>query len=77
LGFAGFFIFIFILYKRGLKRLRCLKNGNAKFALLVSLSVLSGLLANAAVYELFYWNSPFMMFCLICGFTQGAAQDVC
>jgi O-antigen ligase len=77
LGLAGFFIFIVVLYRRGLKRLRCAKDGNTELALLVSLSALSGLLANAAVYELFYWNTPFMMFCLICGFTQGAAQDAC
>jgi O-antigen ligase len=73
-GFLGFLIFIFILYKRGLAKLGYAKNNDTRLALYAALSALSALLANMAVYELFYWNSPYMIFCLVCGFIQGIAE---
>ena len=39
-----------------------------KQILLVSMSALVGLLVSMGGYELFYWNNPYMLFCLLCGF---------
>lgn len=69
-GTSGFLIFIFFLLKRGLRKLRELEDKNKKYLLLISISALIGLLVNMGAYELFYWNNPYMIFCLICGFVD-------
>ena len=55
LGASGFLVFIFLLFKRGFKRI-------------IPISSLAGLLVNMGAYELFYWYNPYMFFCLLCGF---------
>jgi len=72
IGTFGFLIFIFFLFKRGFKKM---KEAHDKQALLVPMSALAGLLANMGAYELFYWNNPYMLFCVICGFIYGAAMS--
>ena len=67
-GFVGFLILILLLFKRGLSRLKELKSGNEKTVLLVLISALIVLLIDMNGYELLYWNNPYMLFCLICGF---------
>ena len=75
-GALGFFVFIFFLFRRGLKNFNRLKYENTGRAALIALTALTGLLVNMAAYELFYWNNPYMLFCLICGFIQGAMVDI-
>jgi O-antigen ligase len=72
IGAAGFFVFIFFLLRKGLKVFNKFRYENMGYMLLVALAALVGLLTNMAAYELFYWNSPYMIFCLLCGFIQGA-----
>ena len=67
-GFAGFFILISFIFKRGLSRLKELKVGNEKTTMLILMSALIALLIDMNGYELLYWNNPYMFFCLICGF---------
>lgn len=67
-GFSGFFIFIFLLFKRAIAHLKKEKEESRKLALLISMSALVGLLVNMGAYELFYWANPYMFFCLLCGF---------
>ena len=71
-GASGFFVFIFFLFGRGLKVFNKFKYENIGYMLLIVLAALAGLLTNMAAYELFYWDNPYMIFCLICGFIQGA-----
>lgn len=71
-GTAGFLIFIVLLLKRGLSCFRKLGDNNKKQMLLIALSALVGFLVNMGSYELFYWNNPFMIFCLLCGFVYGS-----
>ena len=73
IGTAGFLTFIFTLLKRGLKQLRRLDE-DKKHILLIVISALIGLLVNMGAYELFYWNNPYMLFCLICGFISGVME---
>jgi O-antigen ligase len=70
-GTLGFFIFIISLLKGGLRWLKELEDDNKKKILLIALSALIGLFVNMGAYELFYWNNPYMLFCIICGFIQG------
>lgn len=70
IGTAGFLTFIVVLLKRGLKGLKALADENTKQMLRISLSALTGLLVNMGAYELFYWNNPYALFCLICGFVS-------
>jgi O-antigen ligase len=72
-GTFSFLLFIVMLLKRGLKQLRKLEDEHKKQMLLIAISALIGLLVNMGAYELFYWNNPFMLFCLICGFIRGLA----
>lgn len=74
-GFSGFFIFIFLLFKRGIARLKSEKEESRKLVLLVSMSALVGLLVNMGAYELFYWSNPYMFFCLLCGFICGLMKN--
>lgn len=75
LGLTGFIIFIFSLFKRGLKYCVSLEDENKKQILLLFMSALIGLLVSMAGYELFYWNNPFVLFCLACGFIQGFMEN--
>jgi len=70
-GAFGFFVFIFFLLRRGLRAFNKFKYENIGYMLLIALTALAGLLTNMAAYELFYWNSPYMLFCLLCGFVEG------
>ena len=73
-GTVGFFIFIVLLLKRGIMQLRKEEGYNKKQVLLISMSALIGLLVNMGAYELFYWNNPYLFFCLLCGFIGGAGE---
>lgn len=68
IGTLGFLIFIILLLKRGLHTLHKLKEGARKQMLVICLASLVGLLVNMGGYDLFYWNNPFMIFCMLCGF---------
>ncbi len=61
IGMLGFLVFIIFLLKNTIKKYKIL---------LIPISVLIGLLVNMSAYELFYWNNPYMFFCLICGFIK-------
>jgi len=67
IGISGFLLFIVFLLKAGLKEVKK-QSTVSRQILLVSLTSLVGLLVNMGAYDLFYWNNPFMLFCLICGF---------
>lgn len=68
IGTLGFLIFIILLLKKGLYILHKLKEGAHKQMLIICLASLLGLLVNMGGYDLFYWNNPYMIFCLLCGF---------
>lgn len=74
IGSLGFFIFIFLLFKRALNQISNLKY-EARWTLIILMSSFVGLLVNMASYELFYWFNPHMLFCLIAGFIQGATDS--
>lgn len=75
-GALGFVIFIVILLKNTIQRLKQLKAADAysQMALLIPASSLIGLLVNMAGYELFYWDNIYMIFCLLCGFLASYGQ---
>ncbi|MDP3732792.1 MAG: O-antigen ligase family protein, partial [Candidatus Omnitrophota bacterium] len=70
-GTLAFLIFIFSLLKRGLRQFSEFKDENKKYSLLILMSALIGFLINMGAYDLFYWNNPYALFCLVCGFIQG------
>lgn len=77
-GTGGFLVFISVLLKRAFRKLRNAKGDN-KLVLLTLLCALIGLLVNMGGYDLFYWNNPYMLLCLNCGFIQsliGKASEV-
>jgi O-antigen ligase len=74
IGTVGFLTFIFTLLNRGLRELRRAEDEDKKHILLIVISALIGLLVNMGAYELFYWNNPYMLFCLICGFIWGSCR---
>lgn len=67
-GTLSFLVFIATLLARGLKQLKILGDENKRQMLLIAMSALVGFLVNMGGYDLFYWNNPYMLFCLICGF---------
>ncbi|MFC1623904.1 O-antigen ligase family protein [Candidatus Omnitrophota bacterium] len=71
IGTVGFLIFIFLLLKRALRKLETSKEDKRREMLVIAISSLVGLLVNMGAYELFYWNSPFMLFCSISGMIAG------
>jgi O-antigen ligase len=71
IGLVSFLIFIFYLFKKGLRALLSEKQKQKKQMLFISLCALTALLVDTAGYELFYWENPYMLFCLICGFVCG------
>ncbi len=68
IGTLGFLTFIILLLKKGLYVLHKLKEDARKQMLVICLASLVGLLVNMGAYDLFYWNNPYMIFCLLCGF---------
>jgi O-antigen ligase len=71
LGFSGLFIFIILLFKKGLRRFHALDNmPGEKQRLLALLSALLGLLVNMAGYELFYWPNIYIYFCILIGLIE-------
>ncbi len=75
-GTIGFLMFIFSLFKKGIKHFSRLTGKKEKVILLTALSALIGLLVNMGEYDLFYWANPYMLFCLICGFIHGAIKSI-
>jgi len=73
-GFLGFSIFMTSLFKRAFKQFKDSKNENIKLILFVPVFSLIGLLLSMGGYELFYWTSPYMFFCLLCGFISGITE---
>ncbi len=67
IGFIGFCIFIFSLLKAGLKKLQIEQDKQRRNMTLVAMCGLIGLLVNMGGYELFYWHSPYILFCFLCG----------
>jgi O-antigen ligase len=66
IGTLGFFILIFSLLKKASLHLKRIEDDNRRLMLLMPMSALIGLLVNMAAYELFYWATPYMLFCIIC-----------
>jgi len=74
IGAIGFLIFISFLVKDGIDCYAKIDNEKIKLGLLVFLSSLLGILVNMGSYELFYWNNPYMLFCLFCGLVKSLEQ---
>ena len=75
IGFLGFFAFIWFIIKRGLNYLRMKKETENKDILIVVLAGLIGLLVNMGAYELFYWTTPFFIFCILIGMVVALTKD--
>ena len=76
IGLLSFLIFIFSLFKRGLKQFSVLDDEGRKQVLLITMSALTGLLVNMWAYDLFYWNGPYMFFSVFCGFVGASGKPV-
>jgi O-antigen ligase len=76
LGLSGFLIFIFMLLKEAIKKIRRTQNPVSNPVSLYPALSLIGLLFSMAGYELFYWHTPYMLFCLICGFMQSQESSL-
>jgi O-antigen ligase len=70
IGALGFFIFLLYLFKNGLMQIGRIQDMDQRQMIIIPMSALVGLLVNMGAYDLFYWNNPFSLFCLICGFIQ-------
>lgn len=68
LGTSGFLIFLYLLLKNALRKIRFSSDHHARVKAIVNMSVLVGLCVNMGAYDLFYWNNPYLLFCLISGF---------
>ena len=68
IGSLGLLVFIFSIFNRGLNQFKKINDNNKKQRALAILSALAGFLIVMCGYELFYWDSPYLFFCLICGF---------
>ena len=66
-GFSGFLIFVFSLVYRGLKKFKNDKNDKKKQSFTIYICILTGILCSMGGYELFYWSTPYILFCLTCG----------
>jgi len=75
IGFCGFCIFAFGLLKRGFYRLKPALVYQDRQALLAVIASFIGLLVTMAGYELFYWPSPFFLFCILSGMMAGLNFD--
>jgi len=75
IGTLGFFMFICMLFRKWIKKFTE-ASGHKKQILLVPMLGLIALLVNMGAYELFYWANPYIFFCIICGFIQGAIENV-
>lgn len=73
-GLIGFMVFTTSLIFKGFKKYEIIRDENKRNFLLVSICVLMGILCSMAGYELFYWYTPYILFCLICGFIRGATD---
>jgi O-antigen ligase len=70
-GFLGFFIFIFSIFKKAQRKLKILSAApQKKQELLLILSAFVGLSVNMAGYELFYWPNPYIYFCILIGLIE-------
>jgi O-antigen ligase len=68
IGFSGFLIFILLLFKKGWRQLKILKDEQKKrWQLLLTLSAFIGLLVNMGAYELFYFPNIYLYFCILVG----------
>lgn len=71
LGTGGFLLLIISLIAAGLKYSRKSGEDKAKEMMPVLLTALIALLAHMGAYDMVYWENPYMLFCLVCGFIQG------
>ncbi len=71
LGFGAFLVFLGCLARSGCRACFTTRAPPQKTLLLISLASLVGLLAGMVGYELLYWTSPLLLFCLLCGFLAG------
>ena len=70
-GLLGFLILSILLFVRGTRALKSRMDIQQGWILAPLASYLA-LLVNMGAYELLYWPSVSMFFCLLCGFIQGA-----
>jgi O-antigen ligase len=71
-GTLGFLVFISFLLRNGFSQLRkALSLSQTRQITIGLISALLGLSVNMGGYELFYWDNPFLLFALLCGFLAG------
>ncbi len=69
-GTAGFLTFILFLLNRWFRKFKILEGAERKEASLIVMAALVGLFVNMAAYDMFYWHTPYMFFCLLSGSMQ-------
>jgi len=68
LGFSGILLLIIAFFRKAYKQIKVLQNSpKIKMQVSISLLAFTGLLVSMSGYELFYWQSPYMFFCVIIG----------
>lgn len=77
IGFLGFFIFIFSLFKKAHSKLKILNDvTEEKQPLLLILSAFVGLLVSMVGYELFYWPNQYACFCILVGLIEAYHRNI-
>ncbi|MDP3143742.1 MAG: O-antigen ligase family protein [Candidatus Omnitrophota bacterium] len=74
IGFGAFWVFIFTLLRKGFYYLKNEFRKDERKALFIVISGFLGLLVTTAGYELFYWPSPFFLFCILSGMLKGLSE---
>ena len=71
IGFFGFLVFIFSIFRKTWRQLEILTYpSKRKQELLIILSAFIGLLVSMGGYELFYWPSQYIYFCILVGLLE-------
>jgi len=73
IGFCSFVVFIVSLLKKGFQAIK-VYDDQRKNAIRAVIAGLISILIGMGGYELFYWPSPFFIFCILCGMLAGLSQ---
>lgn len=77
LGFTGFLIFIFSIFRKALKKIIIPTHlAHKKQQLFIVLSAFIGLLVSMAGYEFFYWPNQYIYFCILVGLMEVLWRDL-
>jgi len=71
-GFLSFMLFLLLLFKRGLRRLKGIKDNKEKHFLICCMSGVIALLISMNTYDLLYWINPFLLFWFLIGLISSA-----